>query len=59
MELNYTQCGHGAPLVLLHGNGEDSTYFEHQIEEFSNEFTVFAVDSRGHGKSPMGSAPFT
>lgn len=59
IDLYYTQCGHGAPLLLLHGNGEDSTYFEHQIEDFAHEFTVYAIDSRGHGKSPMGNAPFT
>ena len=59
IELHYTQRGHGTPLLLLHGNGEDSTYFEHQIEAFSHAFTVLAVDSRGHGGSPIGTAPFT
>lgn len=51
--------GSGAPLILLHGNGEDSTYFEHQIERFSRTFRVIALDTRGHGRSPRGSAPFT
>ena len=32
----YTEQGEGFPLILLHGNGEDSTYFVHQTEEFSN-----------------------
>ena len=59
IELHYTQRGDGSPLLLLHGNGEDSTYFEHQVHEFSHAFTVFAVDTRGHGGSPMGTAPFT
>lgn len=59
IELFYTKHGQGAPLLLLHGNGEDGTYFEHQIEDFSHEFTVFAIDTRGHGRSPMGTAPFT
>ena len=31
IELHFTECGDGEPLVLLHGNGEDSTYFEHQV----------------------------
>ena len=39
------------PLVLLHGNGEDSGYFIRQIEYFSDKFYVVAIDSRGHGKS--------
>lgn len=51
--------GEGVPLVLLHGNGEDSGYFSHQTEYFSRQYRVIAVDTRGHGKSPRGSAPFT
>ncbi len=47
------------PLVLLHGNGEDSTYFEHQIPCFAKRFRVIALDTRGHGASPRGAAPFT
>ena len=59
IELFYTKTGSGPTLLLLHGNGEDSTYFVHQVEEFSRDFTVYAIDSRGHGKSPRGAAPFT
>ena len=59
IQLHYTRHGSGEPLLLLHGNGEDSTYFVHQIEEFSKDFTVYAIDTRGHGKSPKGTAPFT
>ena len=59
MELFYTKQGSGPPLLLLHGNGEDGTYFVHQIAEFSRNFTVYAMDTRGHGKSPRGTAPFT
>ena len=59
IELFYTKHGRGAPLLLLHGNGEDSAYFEHQIGEFSQVFSVYAIDTRGHGRSPLGTAPFT
>ncbi|RDB59265.1 alpha/beta hydrolase [Paraeggerthella hongkongensis] len=59
VKLHYREQGSGAPLILLHGNGEDSTYFEHQIERFSRNFRVIALDTRGHGRSPRGSAPFT
>ena len=59
IELFYTKTGSGPPLLLLHGNGEDGTYFVHQVEEFSRDFTVYAVDTRGHGQSPRGGAPFT
>ena len=59
VELHYREQGSGCPLVLLHGNGEDGSYFEHQIERFSKRFRVIALDTRGHGGSPRGSAPFT
>jgi len=59
ISLHYTKTGSGFPLLLLHGNGEDSTYFKHQIPVFSRKFTVYAIDTRGHGRSPMGTAPFT
>ena len=59
IKLHYTEKGSGAPLILLHGNGEDGTYFRNQIDCFSEFRRVIAVDTRGHGLSPRGSAPFT
>lgn len=59
IRLHYTECGEGEPLVLLHGNGEDSGYFKHQTAYFSAEYRVIAVDTRGHGQSPRGDRPFT
>jgi len=58
-KLYYTEHGSGEPLILLHGNGEDSSYFVHQISYFSRNYRVIAVDTRGHGRSPRGTAPFT
>jgi len=59
IQLHCTKTGSGPALLLLHGNGEDSSYFIHQAEEFRRDFTVYAVDTRGHGSSPRGTAPFT
>lgn len=59
IELYATEHGSGMPLVLLHGNNEDSTYFKHQIPCFSDRYRVITVDTRGHGKSPRGTKPFT
>ncbi|MEE1086758.1 MAG: alpha/beta hydrolase [Schaedlerella sp.] len=55
----YIEEGQGEPLILLHGNGEDHSYFSHQIKYFSRKYRVIAIDTRGHGKSPRGKAPFT
>ena len=59
IHLYVREAGRGAPLVLLHGNGESSDYFLHQISYFSKSRRVLAVDTRGHGRSPRGTAPFT
>ena len=55
----YIEQGQGEPLILLHGNGEDHSYFVHQIKYFSRNYRVIAIDTRGHGKTPRGEAPFT
>lgn len=55
----YMEKGQGKPLILLHGNGEDSSYFEKQIEEFAQYYHVYALDTRGHGKTPRGDKTFS
>ncbi|MFR9165697.1 MAG: alpha/beta fold hydrolase [Dysgonomonas sp.] len=49
--LNYTKAGKGKNLILLHGNGEDHHIFDKLINKLKNDFTVYALDSRNHGKS--------
>lgn len=59
ISLYYEEQGKGEPIFLLHGNGEDGTYFVNQLSFFSDQYRMIAVDTRGHGKSPRGMAPFT
>ena len=59
MALYYEEKGSGFPLILLHGNGEDHTYFASQVRFFSGRYRVIAPDTRGHGKSPRGDGEFT
>lgn len=59
ISLHFVEKGRGKPLILLHGNGEDGSYFEHQIDCFSADYRVIALDTRGHGQSPRGEKPFT
>lgn len=54
IELFCSECGRGETLILLHGNGEDHTYFEKQTEFFAPHYRVIAIDTRGHGRSPRG-----
>ena len=59
IKLHYQEKGEGEPMILLHGNGEDGSYFAHQMDYFSRNYRVIVVDTRGHGQSPRGTAPFT
>ena len=59
IEHHFIEKGQGRPLVLLHGNGENCDYFKGQIDAFAACFHVYALDTRGHGQTPRGSAPFT
>ena len=56
---HYIEQGEGQPLILLHGNGENSSYFVNQISHFSKDYRIIAIDTRGHGQSPRGDKPFT
>ena len=48
--LHYAVAGEGAPVILLHGNGEDHTIFSVETEQLvAAGYKVFAPDTRGHG----------
>ena len=59
VQLYYEEKGAEMPLVLLHGNGSSGAYFAHQLDAFAVGYRVILVDTRGHGRSPRGTAPFT
>ncbi len=56
-DLYYASYGQGEPLLLLHGNGEDSSYFGGQIPELEKQYQVIVMDTRGHGRSGRGEGP--
>lgn len=51
INLYYEKSGAGKPLLLLHGNGETHKIFDKAIPILEQHFTVYAIDSRGHGQS--------
>lgn len=57
--LYYQEKGNKEPFILLHGNGQNGSYFKNQIDYFSDRYRVIALDTRGHGRSPRGTKPFT
>ena len=53
IEINYERSGQGHPLILLHCNSHDHTFFNDLVKRLGNKFTVYALDSRCHGKSSV------
>ena len=51
IRLYYEVTGDGPPLIMLHGNGETHHIFDEAVRDLREHFTVYAVDTRGHGQS--------
>lgn len=51
VNLNYEEYGSGKPIILLHGNSESLDIFDKLIKNLQNNYKVYAIDSRCHGKS--------
>ncbi len=51
IRIAYRHAGAGPPLVLLHGGMEDSRAWMRQLDGLSDQFSVFAWDAPGCGRS--------
>lgn len=51
IRIYYEKCGSGKPLILTHCNSMSHSIFHPAIRILSKHFTVYAVDSRDHGRS--------
>lgn len=51
ISLYYEVTGNGPAMILLHGNGEDHRIFDRAADYLKQRFTLYLVDSRGHGES--------
>lgn len=59
-KIYYEVYGKGQPIVLLHGGGFGSTIeMTDFIDSLKSTFQVIAISTRGHGKSEIGSTPYT
>ncbi|MHA2142854.1 MAG: alpha/beta fold hydrolase [Candidatus Thorarchaeota archaeon] len=60
IEINYAEGPeNGLPLVLIPGQGADWKNHEKVLPMLSENFHVFAVDIRGHGKSGWATGDYT
>jgi pimeloyl-ACP methyl ester carboxylesterase len=59
IKLYYETYGRGPVMLQIHGNGLNIASLSDQIRFFSSHYKVIAADSRGHGKSELGSGRLT
>lgn len=56
IEINYTECGQGEPLILIMGLGAGSEKWADHIAAYKEHFHCIALDNRGAGLSAAPSA---
>jgi pimeloyl-ACP methyl ester carboxylesterase len=56
INIHYEEFGTGTPLILLHGGTSTLEEWKPLLPSFTPHFHVYALDSRGHGKTdnPLG-----
>jgi pimeloyl-ACP methyl ester carboxylesterase len=60
IRIAYEVHGTGTPaLIFVHGWSCDRSYWQGQIEPFSRDFKVVAIDLAGHGESGLGRRSWT
>ncbi len=57
--LLYSVKGEGEPLILIHGNFNDSRVWDYQVEYFADYYKVIYYDQRGYGKSDTPTSVFS
>ncbi len=51
LTVHYEECGHGQPIVFIHGMWASSQFFSRQMEALGKNYHCIAFDIRGHGRS--------
>jgi pimeloyl-ACP methyl ester carboxylesterase len=51
INIHYEEFGNGAPLILLHGGSGTLDEWKPLMPAFEPHFHIYALDSRGHGKT--------
>jgi 3-oxoadipate enol-lactonase len=56
---HYELAGDGEPVVLLHGGFLDLRQWDELFPRLVRRFRVLRFDARGHGRTPLGSVPYS
>lgn len=58
VRLFYEKMGSGPAMIMVHGNEEDHRIFDNASDLLKKHYTLYLVDSRGHGQSDRVQAYF-
>ena len=59
INISYSECGSGEPLLLLMGLGAPGSVWEKHVEEYKKHFRCIAPDNRGAGESDKPAGAYT
>ena len=59
IKMYYETYGSGDPVLVIHGNGQSIADMHYQVAYFADNNSVIVADSRGHGKSGLGTDHLT
>ncbi|MCM8569897.1 alpha/beta hydrolase [Gramella jeungdoensis] len=59
IDMYYEIYGKGEPLLLLHGWTQSSSFWSEYIPTYAQNFKVYAIDLRGHGRTSPLTADFS
>jgi len=59
IKMYYETYGSGDPVLVIHGSGQSIADMNFQIAHFAKSNRVIVVDSRGHGKTNLGTDHLT
>lgn len=59
IEMYYEVFGKGEPLLLLHGWTQSSQFWSAYIPTYAQQYKVYAIDLRGHGRTSQLSDDFS
>lgn len=51
LDIHYLTCGHGEPLIIVHGGGDGARSWRRNIVALSRKYTVYVPDLPGFGTS--------
>ena len=59
IKMYHETYGSGDPVLVIHGNGQSIADMHYQVSHFADKYRVIVADTRGHGKSGLGTDHLT